>query len=149
MDYRMLKVVPEKLSRHWDILRVFIERTLPPVLNSDARMNSVLASLLTDNLELHQFLSIDDEGKWAPLGFVVLSFIRPADGYGKEMLIYSAYSYKNVGRSALLNTWGLMESYAASKGCSAIVAYTNSESVARLVEGFGADTSYRFLRKEI
>jgi len=146
----MLKIYPEKLVKHWGMLRAFIEKTLPPTADPEARANAILDSLLTGRMDAFQFVDMTDEANIMK-GFVILAVVSSVDGYGRDLLIYSAYSYQaeTLGKEALLEAWNLMVKYAQSKSCAAITAYTNIDHMINLAAGFGAETSYRYIRKEV
>jgi hypothetical protein len=131
------------------MLAPIIDSVLTPVDDPEARLNSILIYLLSGRLELHQFVEIVGEGKYEMKAFVITAFVEAVDGYGLEMYIYAIYSYHTVGRAVIMAGWDLMEKYAKSRGCGAITAQSNIPAVITLLNRFGVDTSYTFLRKEI
>ncbi len=65
------------------------------------------------------------------------------------MLVYAIASYKRLGKTTIEEGWKLIVKYAKSVGCNGVVAYVNSESAAKFLEGLGADTSQRLVRMEV
>lgn len=148
MELRMLKVLPEKVAKHWGVLRWLIDKVLPPVANPDERLNCILEHLLIGRAELFQFIELRESEAPKPLAFTILVPLSILDG-DRCLLIYAINSYKTVGRAAIMEGWNLISRYAKSLGCNAVVAYSSSESVIKLMETFGADVSQRFIRMEV
>lgn len=149
MEVRMLKVLPEKAAKYWDQLSFFIEKALPPTANPNARMIAVFENLLLGRGDLFQFVGYEDSRPVELLGLVILVPFSSFDQEGRNMLVYAIASYKRLGKTTIEEGWKLIVKYAKSVGCNGVVAYVNSESAAKFLEGLGADTSQRLVRMEV
>src|SRR3990170_5829865 len=147
MEVLMLKVQSEKVAKHWNNLKILIDRVLPECRDHETRMNCILESLLVDRLELFQFV-YKDGNDYRIVAFVILSKLSSIDGTDSNMLVYAINSYTNVGREIIMQGWKLIVKYAKSVGCNAVVAYSDSDSVIKFLEKFGADVSQRYIRME-
>lgn len=149
MSLRLIKFYPEQVASYWHFLSPIIESTLPPISSGGVdRMQKVLEAILAGNLEVLQFCDMSD-GNVTVKGFVVVAEINNIDCTGKQLLIYSIYSYESVSKADIVDGLRLLKEYAKSRGCDAITAYTNLESLVKYVKRVGGSTTFTFLRLEV
>ncbi len=148
---QMLKFFPDQVARHWEQIGYWIEQALPPIVDSrksSERMNNILESILVGRLDVHLFLIYEDE-KPTIYATMVTAIILSVDSNDKELLIYSVYGSRRMGKQILFEGLELIKKYAKSAGCSAITAYTNAEGIKALFKNIGGDSSFTYLRLEI
>jgi hypothetical protein len=75
--------------------------------------------------------------------------ILPVDSNNKELLVYSLYGSRQMGRKLIYEGLELLKKYAKSVGCSTLTAYTNVEGLKAFFKNIGGNSSYTYLRLEI
>ena len=148
---QMLKFYPDQVARHWEQIGYYIEQALPPIADSrksEERMNSILESILVGKLDIHLFLIYEDE-KPVIYGEITTAITSPVDRNDKELLIYSLFGSKRVGKQLIYEGLELIKKYAKSVGCSSISAYSNVEGLKKFFVSIGGDSSFTYLRLEI
>jgi len=148
---QMLKFYPDQVARHWEQIGSYIEQALPPIVDSrksEERMNNILESILIGKLDVHLFLVYEDE-KPTIYGEITTSVVSLVDSNNKELLIYSLFGSKRVGKQLIYEGLELIKKYAKSVGCSAITAYTNVDGLKTFFKTIGGDSSFTYLRLEI
>lgn len=145
----LTKLLPEQISRLWDIIRYAVEQSLPPVTGEHPdKMNRILSSALTGTVDVWALYTKKDDGN--KLEGIGLTEILYDDVSGtKNLLIYSLYGYNRISEESYQDGIISLLKYAKSKGCLQIVAYTNSRQLVEVVNRAGGDTSYTFISFDI
>lgn len=148
---RMLKFYPEQVARHWDKIGHAIENSLPPITDSRKsldRMNRILESILAGKMEVHLFVVHENE---RPIIYAVTTtaIIYPVDSDDKELLLYSVYASRTLGREIIFQGIELFKKYAKAQGCIAVSAYTNNEAIKKFFAMIGGGSSFTYLRLEV
>jgi len=145
----LVKLLPDQISRFWDIIKYAIEQSLPPIAGEHPnKMNNILMSALDGSIDVWASYQKTDEGnKFEGIALTEVLFDRPSRT--RNLLIYCIYGYENVdGRS-----WGeglrTLIKYAASKRCNQIIAYTDIPQIAGLVERLGGEARYTLLSFDV
>lgn len=140
----VLRLLPEYVSAHWDVVGHAIEHSLPPVVGeSEDKMNNILLSILQGSMEC--WLAYEEvDGKKIPKGFVVTTVLYDYNSGTSALLIYSAYAYGKVSDQLWTDGYLALCKYAKSKGCDRLVTYTNLEYLIEKAKAFNVDT-YTFI----
>lgn len=148
---RMLKFYPDQVAEHWSYIRPAIESALSPIgiqQEADARMSRVLESILSGRLTVHIFSKLIDE-RPKIYGVLTTGVMSMIDGSGDGLLIYSVFGSERVSRNDIMEAFELIKKYAKSIGCSAIIAYTNKDSLRSFIRAMGGQADYTVLRMEV
>ena len=137
----LTRLLPEQISKFWDIIKFAIEQSLPPIVGEHPdKMNRILSSALSGGTEVwashegHKF-----EG-------IVLTKILYDDASGtKNLLIYCLYGYSEVDNKSWLKGLNTLAKYAKARGCTQIVAYTDVPYIVEIVNNLGGEAKYTFL----
>jgi hypothetical protein len=132
----LIKILPNQVVDHWDILSYGIQQSLPPItIESPLRMNNILESLIIGRMDL--WLSTEDN---KVKGLIVTSITYDKNSDVQDLLIYSLYGYNNLLMKNIKEGLETLKIYARAKGCKRITAYSNVESVIKFMESYGAST---------
>jgi hypothetical protein len=141
----LVKLIPEQISRHWDIIKYGIEESLPPVVGSHPdRMNRILSSALCGTLDV--WVSYLRMSETVRLEAVVVTKILYDDSSNtKNLLIYCLYGYEAIDNNSWTDGFKTLLKYAKAIGCSRIVAYTEYGYIVKLFKELGGEAKYTFL----
>lgn len=139
-------LLPEDVSRHWDIIKFAIEESLPPTVSDHPdKMNNILAGLLSGKAQC--WISHSMNGQIRVFDGVVVTKILYDDvSNTKSLLIYCLYGYNKVPKESWLQGLQALAKWAISKGCSSIVGYSDNPAIFRVVERFKGEAKYTFIR---
>jgi hypothetical protein len=142
----LVRMYPEQIAKHWEILKPTVEIALPPVtpVTMD-RMNRVLQSLMAGQLVMH--LVCEEEGRKIR-GVITTSTFQTIDMVERQLLVYTAYAHGPATFEDLKEAWDLIKDLAKGHDCTSIVGYTNKDEVLKLVKAFDAET-LTYVRMEV
>lgn len=142
-----IQLTIEQISERWPILRKALEASHPPTsLANDFFFQKNLRDLLTGYKQA--WVWADTKGD---VGYVISTFIDDFDSKQKFLLIYTAYALEDCvveGKLWMEGLKGLFK-FAASTGCSKIVAFTNQEKVIKLANHVGMTAIWQMLEMEV
>jgi len=141
----LTKLLPEQISKHWDIIRYAVEQSLPPIVGgSPDRMKKILTSLLCG--KAHCWASYIVNGDVRRFEGIVITRIFYDDvSDTRNLLIYCLYGYEGVDQLSWTTGLKALVKFARSKNCKRIIAYTDVPYIIELVNKLGGDTSYTFV----
>lgn len=144
----LTQLLPDQISKFWDIIRYAIEESLPPTVGEHPdRMNRILSSLLCYKIQCWISYTRGDVTKFEGLVLTRVLYDDATDT--KNLLIYCLYGYGETN----VQTWtgGLLSiaKYAQSKGCTRIMAYSDVPYIVSLAEKLGGEAKYTFLSFDI
>lgn len=138
----LIRLLPEQIAFRWNIVKKAIVEASPPYADtSHEAMNNVLMSLLNGSLQC--WISVM-EGKTDAI--VTTCIEEDIHSKTKNLLIYSLYGLEKLTGRSWIEGLETLKKYALGEGCEAIIAITKEEKIARVVERFGGDASWRYLR---
>ena len=141
---KLLKLSAEQLMQHWPYVRECITLALPPYVTSNAdNMIRIQEQLLVGSLECWACIE-DETGVF--YGIVTTQIVVDEATLTKNLFLFSVTLTEAHEHSIWQEGYIYLSKYAASKGCSSIIAYTNQESVIMLARSLGADTDWKLLR---
>lgn len=141
----IVKLLPDQISKFWDIIRYAVEQSLPPIVGEHPnKMQNILASALDGSIDVWASYTKDGEGnRFEGIVLTEILFDRPSRT--KNLLIYCMYGYEEVDKQSWIKGISALTKYAASKGCNQIVGYTNIPYIVELVNRLGGETKYTFI----
>ena len=138
-------LLPEQISKHWDVIGYAIEQSLPPIASgNDERMNRALSSLLSGKSLCWVSHTNNESGKFLEAVFVTQIVVDSISSV-KNLLLYSVYGFSKVDENSWAKGLELLTKYAKTKGCESIVAYTQNDKIKEIASKFGCDSSWAFL----
>ena len=141
---KLLKLSPEQLMQHWPYVKECIILALPPYVTADAdNMIRIQEQLLVGSLECFACIA-NDTGEF--YGIVIVQMVADEVTLTKNLFIFSVTLTEEHEDAIWQEGYVYLSRYAASKGCSAITAFTNQESVVMLAKHLGADIEWRLLK---
>ncbi len=143
------KLLPEQISKFWDIISYAVENSLPPIVDEHPdKMNRILSSCLSGRLEVWaSYNKSEDVVKFE--GIVLTRIVFDDSSYTKNLLMYCLYGYEDVDKESWSKGLIALLKYAKKKGCSSISAYTNIEYMVKLAESLGANTTYTYISFDV
>lgn len=137
-EFSLQRVLPEKVSEHWEFFAPTIERSLPPVvLNGRKRMGNVLRSILMDELVVWMY------GNKKGVKFIVSTVERVEPvSLTKDLLIYSFTGFGEVTSVDLTDGLELLSRFGKSRECLSLVAYVDNSRIKQFLESKGAKSDY-------
>ena len=141
----LTKLLPDQISKFWDVIKYAIEESLPPVVGEGPdKMNKILMSLLSDKAQCWASYTMDGERRKFE-GIMITRVMYDDVSDTKNLLIYCFYGYDNIERASWLNGFRTLVKYASSRDCHRIVGYTDLPSVVKIAERFGGEARYAFV----
>jgi|GEM_PF-1948415 hypothetical protein len=141
----LTRLLPDQISKLWDIIRYAIENSGPTTDNEQPdRMNRILSAALSGRVSIWASYVKGEVNKFE--GIVVTDTLYDDATGIKNLLIYSIYGYVDkVDKKSYVTGISALSKYAKSLGCTNIVAYTKDREIVALVNRLGGDTSYTML----
>ncbi len=138
-------LLPEQVSKFWDIIKYAIEQSLPPITSEHPdKMNRILSAALSGKVSV--WVSHVDH----KINGIVLTTSTYDDISGtKNLLIYCVYGYTRVDKDSWLKGLTVLTKYAKAKRFSRIVAYTNVDYIVNMVNSLGGNSEYRFISFDV
>lgn len=145
----LTRLLPEQISKFWDIISYAVEQSLPPTVGEHPdKMNRILSSCLSGRIEV--WASYNRHKDVIKFEGIVLTRILVDDAsYTRSLLIYCLYGYEEVNKESWSRGLKALLKYARSKECSKISAYTNSKYLVKLAENLGASSSYTYISFDV
>jgi hypothetical protein len=132
----LIALLPDQVDMHWDILKVAVERSLPPIaINKSHSMNRFLECLLEGTMTC--WLGMED-GKID--GFVVTTVINDFCTDTKTLLVY--FIFGEASRHVYEDGMETLHKHAKAQGCSFIGGYTVHERLVPLCQSLGCTVQY-------
>lgn len=141
----LTRLLPDQISRFWDVIKYAIEESLPPVAGEGpGKMNRILMSLLSDKAQCWASYTVNGERRKFE-GIVITRIMYDDVSDTRNLLIYCLYGYEKVERSSWLSGFKTLAKYAASRECDRIVGYTDLPLIIKIAERFGGEARYTFV----
>jgi len=145
----LTRLLPEQISKFWDIIKYAIECSLPPTAGEHPdKMNRILSAALSGKIEVWASYTKGEEGNKFE-GIMVTRILYDDASNTKNLLIYCLYGYGRIDRSSWSHGLKIIAKYAKSKNCARIIAYTNSPYIVELVRRLGGEANYTFISFDI
>lgn len=132
----LVALLPDQVDLHWDILKVAIEKSLPPIaVNKDHSMNRLLECLLNGIMVC--WLVVEG-GKI--VGFVVTTVTEDYCTDTKTLILYSIFG--GASRETWEDSYATMYKHAKELGCSFMGGYTVDENVVQICKSFNCSDQH-------
>lgn len=145
----LTKLLPDQVSKFWDVIKYAIEESLPPIVGeSPNKMNNILTSILVNKTNC--WVSYHKKGENKVFEGVVLTRILYDDASEtRNLLIYCIYGYENSKVSSWTDALTALLKYSKKKRCAQIVAYTDNEKLLKMVSHLNGISRYSFISFDV
>lgn len=140
----ILRLFPEQVMEHWEYIRPLIERALPPYAKD---MSAVQESLLMDGLQCWAYLQTPDASKIS--GLITTRIIQDDISKAKSLLVFSLTIVERLTREGWLEGLEGLKKFAASRGCTQIITYTNQDTVRHIAKTLGGSADWTMILFEV
>jgi len=142
----LTKLIPEQISKFWDIIKYGVEESLPPIVGDHPdKMNRILASLLCNKTDC--WISYRrEEGKETIVEGIALTKIIFDDASNtRNLLLYCIYGYEEIDKNSWNDAFITLVKYAKGHKCNDIVAYSNIPEMIKRAIAVGGEAKYTFI----
>lgn len=141
----MTKLLPEQISKFWDVIKYAVEQSIPPNVGEHPdKINRILTAALNGKIDVWtSYERGKDINRFEAI--VLTKFLYDEVVGMRNLLIYSIYGYDTISAHSWRNGMKTLMKYAKGKGCSLIVAYSNIPEVVKLANSLGAETDFSFI----
>jgi hypothetical protein len=146
----LVKLTPDQVSLYWPALEEAIEQTIPrhPSVSMLERNNKILAEMLNGDIEA--WLGIEEEDGGRKLtGTLFTRLERDRILLTRNLLIYSAYAPRNLGKKLLLEYLAVLEKYGRSRNCDLITCFTNNPQFVQIMKARNANIQFRYITLQL
>ena len=141
---KILKLSPEQLMQHWPYVKECILLALPPYVTSNAdNLMRIQEQLLVGALECWACIA-DETGEF--YGIVTTQIVVDEVTLTRNLFLFSVTLTEEHENKIWQEGYVYLSKYAVSKGCNAIIAYTNQAAVVMLAKSLGGDTEWHLLK---
>jgi hypothetical protein len=135
----LTKLLPDQISKWWEIIWPTIEASLPPTAGSDIAISrNILSSLLSDNMQCWVDY-VRDENKVMIKGIGTTTFVYDLCTNAKFLLIYTAYAVEKTSSEEWIEGYNTIVNFAKKSNCERIVAYTQNPKIVKNGQSAGAE----------
>jgi hypothetical protein len=132
----LVALLPDQVDLHWDILKVAIERSLPPIaINRTHSMNKVLECLLSGIMICWLVV----EGNKI-VGFVVTTVSEDFCTDTRTLILYIIFGEAN--RATWEDSYDTLYKHAKNLDCSFMGGYTIDNNVVNICKSFGCSDQH-------
>ena len=141
----LTKLLPEQVSKFWDVIKYAVEQSLPPIVGEHPdRMNRILSSILCSKTECWASYRKEESGVVFE-GIALTKIIYDDASDTRNLLLYCVYGYEKTLEDAWVDAFTSVAKYAKFHGCNEVVGYTEVQYLIEKAKAFGGDTRYTFV----
>lgn len=131
----IVQLIPDQIAALWDYIKFAFMESMPPTVDKDKYdLNVVLSSLLSGKSQCWILYEKTAEGRRFE-GVVITQIIYDNLADQRNLLIYSMYG-DNVSEKSWRHGLVALAKWGLSKGCNALVAYTDNKVIINKVLQF-------------
>lgn len=145
----LIRLLPEQVSKFWNIIKYAIEQSLPPIAYEHPdKLNRILSAALSGKVEVWASYKKDQEENILE-GIVITKILYDDASNTKNLLIYCLYGYEKVDSNSWLIGLTAIAKYAKSRKCNQIIAYSDLPYIINVAKYLGGETKYTFLSFDV
>jgi hypothetical protein len=133
---------------HWHFIKEAIGKAFPPIAEAtNEAFLEIQEQFLLGTMDCWFGVeSIDDQEILAVMTTrVVMEDVTKT----KNMLIFSVTTYAPHSEALWVKGYDTLRKYAASKGCTKIISFTNNAQVIRIADNLGAYVGWRLIQLDV
>jgi len=137
----LVRLYPAQVADNWSVLSYGIQQSLPPITyESPKRLQKILEHIMLKEMDL--WVGVEDE---KVKGLILTTPIHESNSDVSDLLIYSIYGFDKLGIRMIKESIDTLKKYAVAKGLKRITAYSNVDSVIRMIKALGGEESWTYL----
>jgi hypothetical protein len=143
----LIQLLPEQISRNWDVIGHSVEEALPPTTEwTESLKNNVLTMLLCGRMQC--WVSCDDNTKKIE---AIITTLIAADTLAerKDLMVYTLYGVEKLSGKSWTNGFAMLSRWGRSMGCNRMIAYSGAPVVLHMIQRMGGDTGYHFVTLDL
>lgn len=150
MSSLIVQMLPEQVSKFWDVIKFAVEESVPPIVGEHPdKMNNILSYILCGFIDVWASYTEDGKGNREFTSIVLTQEIYDEPSGTKNLLIYSIYGYNQIDSDSWKNLFTTAIKLAKEKKCSKLLAYSNVDKVIEMAKFFGGETDYTLLTFDV
>lgn len=140
----LVKLLPDQVSRQWEVISYAIKNSLPPnIIEDEEIMNNILMSVMCGTVVCWaSFEKVDDNVVLN--GIVTTVMIKDFASGVKSLLVYTIYSIDDFSRKVWKDGLETLIKYGRFNNCKSIVGYTKVPSLVEFIKRVGGEAEYTF-----
>lgn len=145
------KIYPEDVAKSWEVFAPLIAKSIPPALGGNVTtMTSILEAIMVETLDCWVLLGRNSDNQNMS-AFATTHIVEDELTNEKSLLIYTLTAMPKA--IITMEDWSdalkTIRTYAHSKGCSYISAFSDIPNVVSLAKKAGANIKTTFIRLEV
>jgi hypothetical protein len=144
----LLQMMPDQAMHYWDVLRDYIEQSLPPYAASEHSLLRIQEDILVGNIQCWIFLCGTPDAINAK-AFITTRIVTDESTLTRNLLIFTFTANEHLTDDEYRSGYESLIKFASSRKCSKMIAYSNVDKVVKLAAQLGADCSYRFMSFDV
>jgi len=141
----ILKLQPEQISRHWDVLREVLTTLVMDGEQLEQKQVTKIAEKLISEQVQCWAVQEQVENEYNLVGFVFTSIVVDAIMEIKNLLLLGLYTLRPPsGLFIWTKSFEKLLLYARGNGCKSIIFYTNVPVLLSMAKKFGANVEYTY-----
>lgn len=137
----LIRLLPEQVSKAWDVIAPAIAETLPPMLSkSHTAIVNVLEAVMAERANVWIYYKED-----RPACVVLTTVQRDPIMHSISLLIYSMYALEDLKAEDWEHGISRLKVYAEFIGADKVITYASNPGVVRMLDRLGADTSFTLI----
>lgn len=141
----MLKLQPEQISQHWDVLReVLTTLVIEGEQLNQERVTKLAGKLISDQIQCWAVQEKSETG-YNLIGFIFTSIVSDAILETKNLLLLGLYTFRPPsGFGIWLKCLEKLRQFARTCGCGNITFLSNVPTIITLAKKMGANVEYTY-----
>ena len=137
----LVRLYPNQVADNWSVLSYGIQQSLPPITyESPKRLQKILEHIMLKEMDL--WVGVEKE---KVKGLILTTPIYESNSDVNDLLIYSIYGFDKLGIKMIKESIATLKKYAVNKGFKRITAYSNVDSVIKMIRALGGEESWTYL----
>ena len=134
----LVRLYPNQVADNWSVLSYGIQQSLPPITyESPKRLLKILEHIMLKEMDL--WVGVEKE---KVKGLILTTPIYESNSDVNDLLIYSIYGFDKLGIKMIKESIATLKKYAVNKGFKRITAYSNLDSVIKMIRALGGEESW-------
>jgi len=147
----IIKLLPEQISKSWDLIRYGIMSVPSPIADMSAEgTRNILKHLLMGTVQCWAMFEKDELTEEEKItGFILTTIADDLISGSKFLNIYDLFLTSTPKQEEFENGLKALQEFAKVNKCNKITAYTKVSGIIKIVEKLGFNIDYRFVIKEL
>ena len=148
MEIRVIELTFGQVAEHWNLIWHSMSISLPPLeIDAEEAKQNLLTNLMSGKLSCWAVYKVggEDGVDRDIIGMYTTGVMEDYSGE-RNCIIYTATSFSSFTLEEYQVCFNTLATYARSKGCKHILAYTNLPVIKKMADNFDGSSGFHFLR---